>query len=266
MASASAWLAGQCFPFPLGPHPRKLRPPAAATCPACSTTSRPITAPQKLPWILLRKAWAEWKRPLILVTPRTVVGWHRAGFGSIGGGSPQSGRQPVESRSAQRFGPSSFRWLPRIQLGACPAFMASCAGFDLSQATVARDGCHEHPDLPSSLIAASPFCGSSRGDGRPGLLLHPPDPYLRRTVRFSPSSSTTVVESGRRRNSEPSCILGWDAAVRNLERGPRAATLLALRSGFKVQCRCRFDREGRRQPACLTGRLGVLHHLYTGAA
>ena len=34
----------------------------------------------KLFWVGLRKLWPRWKDPLILVTPRTVVGWHRAGF------------------------------------------------------------------------------------------------------------------------------------------------------------------------------------------
>ena len=41
---------------------------------------RRLSAPQKLFWVVLRKLWQGWKKPLILVTPRTVVGWHRAGF------------------------------------------------------------------------------------------------------------------------------------------------------------------------------------------
>lgn len=41
---------------------------------------RRLTAPQKLFWIMLRRAWDGWKQPLVLVTPRTVVAWHRAGF------------------------------------------------------------------------------------------------------------------------------------------------------------------------------------------
>jgi hypothetical protein len=31
-------------------------------------------------WVVLRKVWSGWKRPLILVTPETVVRWHRTGF------------------------------------------------------------------------------------------------------------------------------------------------------------------------------------------
>src|SRR5713101_1655591 len=46
-------------------------------------TKRPrrrLTALHKLFWVVLRRLWAGWKGPLIVVTPRTVVEWHRAGF------------------------------------------------------------------------------------------------------------------------------------------------------------------------------------------
>lgn len=41
---------------------------------------RRLTTLHKLFWVVLRKVWFGWKEPLILVTPRTVIGWHRAGF------------------------------------------------------------------------------------------------------------------------------------------------------------------------------------------
>ena len=41
---------------------------------------RRLSPVHKLFWILLRLIWSGWKEPLILVTPRTVVAWHRAGF------------------------------------------------------------------------------------------------------------------------------------------------------------------------------------------
>src|SRR6202140_660725 len=41
---------------------------------------RRLTALHKLFWVVLRSLRSEWERSLILVTPRTVVGWHRAGF------------------------------------------------------------------------------------------------------------------------------------------------------------------------------------------
>jgi len=41
---------------------------------------RRLSISHKLFWILLRRLWSGWKAPLVLVTPRTVVEWHRAGF------------------------------------------------------------------------------------------------------------------------------------------------------------------------------------------
>jgi putative transposase len=34
----------------------------------------------KLYWVFARRVWRGWKRSLIIVTPETVVRWHRAGF------------------------------------------------------------------------------------------------------------------------------------------------------------------------------------------
>jgi hypothetical protein len=41
---------------------------------------RRLSAMHKLFWVVLRRLWSGWKTPLVLVTPRTVVQWHRAGF------------------------------------------------------------------------------------------------------------------------------------------------------------------------------------------
>jgi putative transposase len=43
--------------------------------------SRPgLTVADKLFWLLLRCFWCSWKKTLIVVSPDTVVRWHRAGF------------------------------------------------------------------------------------------------------------------------------------------------------------------------------------------
>src|SRR5215470_7418584 len=34
----------------------------------------------RLFWIVLRRLWEGWSEALIIVTPETVVSWHRAGF------------------------------------------------------------------------------------------------------------------------------------------------------------------------------------------
>ena len=41
---------------------------------------RRLTALHRLFWVTLRTFWSGWTKPLILVTPRTVVNWHHAGF------------------------------------------------------------------------------------------------------------------------------------------------------------------------------------------
>jgi len=34
----------------------------------------------KLFWVLASRFWSDWKKSLLVVTPETVVRWHRAGF------------------------------------------------------------------------------------------------------------------------------------------------------------------------------------------
>jgi putative transposase len=39
-----------------------------------------LSAFDKLFWVLARRFWSEWKKVLIVVSPETVVRWHRSGF------------------------------------------------------------------------------------------------------------------------------------------------------------------------------------------
>jgi putative transposase len=41
---------------------------------------RKVPAIDKLFWVLTRRIWSSWKRSQIMVSPETVVRWHRAGF------------------------------------------------------------------------------------------------------------------------------------------------------------------------------------------
>src|SRR5215468_1186813 len=68
--------------------------------------SRPrLAAGDKLFWIGLRRFWFSWKNPLIMVTPDTVVRWHRAGFQLywrlLSGARKQLGRRPVSKEIRQ---------------------------------------------------------------------------------------------------------------------------------------------------------------------
>ena len=66
---------------------------------------RRLTNLHKLFWVALRTFWSGWRKPLILVTPRSVVNWHRAGFVCIGPGSPESDDWEDGSVSAKKFAP-----------------------------------------------------------------------------------------------------------------------------------------------------------------
>jgi len=39
-----------------------------------------LSAPDKLFWVLARRFWTGWRKALVVVTPETVVRWHRVGF------------------------------------------------------------------------------------------------------------------------------------------------------------------------------------------
>jgi len=39
-----------------------------------------LSALDKVFWVMARRFWSDWKQALVLVTPETVVRWHRAGF------------------------------------------------------------------------------------------------------------------------------------------------------------------------------------------
>ena len=40
----------------------------------------PLKARDRLLWMTLRRLWSRWADVLLIVKPKTVVGWHRAGF------------------------------------------------------------------------------------------------------------------------------------------------------------------------------------------
>src|SRR5215470_186739 len=101
---------------------------------------RRLATTHKLFWIALRRVWSGWKKPLVLVTPRTVVAWHRAGFrlywrwlsraGQVGG------RKPVSKELRDmifRMAVENPTWgAPRIHRKLLKL------GFDVSEPTVSR--------------------------------------------------------------------------------------------------------------------------------
>jgi len=101
---------------------------------------RRLSTVHRLFWIALRRVWSGWKQPLVLVTPRTVVAWHRAGFRLYWRRLSQvrrvGGRRPVSPEVCAlifRMASENPTWgAPRIH-GALLKL-----GFDLSEPTVLR--------------------------------------------------------------------------------------------------------------------------------
>src|SRR5208283_350475 len=94
----------------------------------------------KLFWVVLRRVWSGWKKSLILVTPETVVRWHRAGFRlywSLISRAPKPvGRKPI-SREAREL---IFRMVAENPTWGAPRIHGELLklGFNISERTVSR--------------------------------------------------------------------------------------------------------------------------------
>src|SRR5215471_18071591 len=47
----------------------------------CVRPKPKLQAADRFLWVLLQGCWSKWQRALVLVQPRTVLHWHRKGFG-----------------------------------------------------------------------------------------------------------------------------------------------------------------------------------------
>ncbi len=101
---------------------------------------RRLTAADKLFWVGLLSLWARWKQPLILVTPRTVVGWHRAGFRLywkwLSRAKARGGRKPVNKEIRALI----FQIVAENPTWGAPRIHGELLklGFDVSEPTVSR--------------------------------------------------------------------------------------------------------------------------------
>jgi len=73
-------LVGQFFPLPADLVLENLALHRQLLALHAQRPRRRLTALHKLFWVALRMCWSGWRQPLVLVTPRTVVNWQRAGF------------------------------------------------------------------------------------------------------------------------------------------------------------------------------------------
>ena len=104
-------------------------------------TRRPCFRPSdRLFWVFLSRWWADWRRPLVIVQPATVLRWRRQGLWAIwtsgSRGRWRGGRPRINSEIRAlilRMSHENFLWgAPRIHGELLKL------GFDVSQASVSR--------------------------------------------------------------------------------------------------------------------------------
>jgi putative transposase len=94
----------------------------------------------KLFWVAVRRFWSGWKQWLIVVTPETVVRWHRAGFRLywrlISRGRTRVGRR----KTPQEVRELIFRMVAENPIWGAPRIHGELLmlGFDLSERTTSR--------------------------------------------------------------------------------------------------------------------------------
>jgi putative transposase len=102
-------------------------------------------------WLLLRRFWPSWKSTLIVVSPDTVVRWHRAGFQLywrlISRVRKPVGRRPV----AQKICELIFKMVAENPTWRAPRIHGELLmlGFDISERSVSR-WMHRAPQTPES--------------------------------------------------------------------------------------------------------------------
>jgi transposase InsO family protein len=116
-----------------------------------------LSSVDKLFWVVLRKVWSGWKRSLILVTPETVVRWHRTGFrlywSWISRARKVVGRKPI-SREVRDL---IFRMVAENPTWGAPRIHGELLklGFEISERTVSRwvKRANNDPDAASRWLA-----------------------------------------------------------------------------------------------------------------
>ena len=101
---------------------------------------RRLTALHKLFWVALRMFWSGWTKPLILVTPRTVVNWHRAGFRLYWTWVSRVSQVGRRKRVSKEVRALIFRMVSENPTWGAPRIHGELLmlGFSVSQATVSR--------------------------------------------------------------------------------------------------------------------------------
>src|ERR1022692_1147584 len=91
-------------------------------------------------WVLVRRFWSGWKQALIIVTPDTVVRWHRAGFAVYWRAISRTRRVFGRKRISKEVRNLIFRMVAENQTWGAPRVHGELLmlGFDVSERTISR--------------------------------------------------------------------------------------------------------------------------------
>ena len=94
----------------------------------------------KLFWVFTQRVWSGWKQSLIIVTPETVVRWHRAGFRLYWRFISKVRRRVGRKQTPQEVRDLIFRMVAENPTWGAPRIHGELLmlGFDLSERTISR--------------------------------------------------------------------------------------------------------------------------------
>src|SRR5690348_6018650 len=94
----------------------------------------------KLFWVLARRFWSGWKQALIIVSPETVVRWHRAGFALYWRTISKARRVVGRKRISKQVRDLIFRMVTENPTWGAPRIHGELRmlGFDVSERTISR--------------------------------------------------------------------------------------------------------------------------------
>src|SRR5271169_3606497 len=116
-----------------------------------------IAALDKLFWVLAQRFWSGWKQALVVVTPDTVVRWHRAGFALYWRAISRARRVFGRKRISKEVRDLIFRVVSDNPTWGAPRIHGELLmlGFDVSERTISRwmRKAPRNPDLAKRWLA-----------------------------------------------------------------------------------------------------------------
>jgi putative transposase len=99
-----------------------------------------LAALDKLFWVLARRFWQGWKQALVVVSPETVVRWHRAGFALYWRAISKARRMVGRRRISKQVQDLIFRMVTENSTWGAPRIHGELLmlGFDVSERTISR--------------------------------------------------------------------------------------------------------------------------------